>query len=103
MIGGWPSGCAPTTSGARSPPPPAPPEEKPPMSEAPLTGYRIVDLSSEIAGAYAMRLLADGGADVVKVEDPAGDPLRRWSASGQQLGDDDGALFRYLHGGHRSV
>ena len=68
-----------------------------------LKNYRVLDLSSEIAGAYATRLLADAGADVVKVEPPTGDPLRRWSVSGNRPEGEDGALFRYLHGGHRSV
>ena len=49
----------------------------------PLGGYLIVDLSSGIAGAYCTRLLADGGAAVVKVEPPEGDALRRWTASGE--------------------
>jgi crotonobetainyl-CoA:carnitine CoA-transferase CaiB-like acyl-CoA transferase len=48
-------------------------------------------------------MLGDAGADVVKVEDPGGDPLRRWSCSGVDLGDGDGALFRHLHHGVRSV
>ncbi|MCV7359662.1 CaiB/BaiF CoA transferase family protein [Mycolicibacterium fluoranthenivorans] len=66
---------------------------------APLAGYTVVDLSSGIAGAYATKILADGGADVVKVEDPQGDPLRTWSASGSR----GGALFAFLAGGKRSV
>ncbi len=66
---------------------------------APLTGYTVVDLSSGIAGAYATKILADGGADVIKVESPAGDPLRTWSASGSG----GGALFGFLAGGKRSV
>ncbi|MBU9766004.1 CoA transferase [Mycobacterium sp. TNTM28] len=71
---------------------------------APLDGYTVIDLSSGIAGAYATRLLADGGADVIKVEAPEGDPLRRWSASGADIGTDaDGALFAFLAGGKRSV
>ncbi|ABM15006.1 MULTISPECIES: CaiB/BaiF CoA-transferase family protein [Mycolicibacterium] len=54
----------------------------PPVPDPPLTGYVVVDLSSGIAGAYCTKLLADGGARVVKVEAPQGDPLRCWSASG---------------------
>lgn len=70
----------------------------------PLAGTVVLDLSSGIAGAYCTKLLADGGADVVKVEDPTGDPLRRWSASGAAIAPgDDGALFSYLSGSKRSV
>lgn len=74
------------------------------MMSAPLSGYTVVDLSTGIAGAYCTRILADGGADVIKVETPEGDPLRRWSASGAAIGiDDSGALFKFLAGGKRSV
>jgi len=70
----------------------------------PLGGCLIVDLSSGIAGAYCTRLLADGGATVVKVEPPAGDDLRRWTASGHPLPDGrDAPLFDYLAGGKHSV
>ena len=70
----------------------------------PLGGYLVVDLSSGIAGAYCTRLLADGGAAVVKVEPPGGDPLRRWTASGAPLADGrDAPLFSYLTGGKQSV
>jgi crotonobetainyl-CoA:carnitine CoA-transferase CaiB-like acyl-CoA transferase len=72
--------------------------------EAPLRGYRIIDLSSGIAGGYCTKLLADGGAEVIKVESPAGDGLRRWSATGAAIPpDDDGALFQYLSSSKRSV
>jgi crotonobetainyl-CoA:carnitine CoA-transferase CaiB-like acyl-CoA transferase len=45
----------------------------------PLSGIRVVEVASYITGPYAGLLLADLGADVVKVEDPrAGDPFRSW-------------------------
>ena len=68
-----------------------------------LRELRVVDLSTGIAGAYATKLLADAGADVVKVEPAEGDLLRRWSATGAELGGEDGALFRFLAAGKRSV
>ena len=75
------------------------------MSDAwPLVGTRVVDLSSGLAGAYCTKLLADGGADVVKVEDPAGDPLRRASESGAVIPPgEDGAFFRFLSTSKDSV
>ncbi|OBJ88279.1 CaiB/BaiF CoA transferase family protein [Mycobacterium asiaticum] len=71
---------------------------------APLTGYTVVDLSTGIAGAYCTKLLADGGAEVVKVEPPDGDWLRSWSASGVTIAPGtDGALFSFLAGSKRSI
>jgi len=47
---------------------------------------RVLDLSRMVAGGIAGMLLADFGADVVKVEQPgAGDPLRQWTTGGQPL------------------
>jgi crotonobetainyl-CoA:carnitine CoA-transferase CaiB-like acyl-CoA transferase len=49
----------------------------------PLEGIRVLDLSRMIAGGVAGMVLADFGADVVKVEQPgAGDPLRQWTSDG---------------------
>ena len=47
-----------------------------------LRDLRVIDLSTGIAGGYATKLFCDAGADVVKVEPPGGDPLRRFTASG---------------------
>jgi len=70
-----------------------------------LAGLRAVDLSDGIAGAYCAKLLADAGAEVVKVEPPFGDALRRRSVSGAvgSDGDPDGALFRHFAAGQRST
>ena len=51
-----------------------------------LEGIRILDLSRMVAGGIAGMLLADFGADVVKVEQPgSGDPLRHWTSAGRAL------------------
>ncbi|MAJ61259.1 MAG: hypothetical protein CBC48_15685 [bacterium TMED88] len=71
----------------------------------PLEGIRILDLSSEIAGPYCTKLFVDAGAEVIKVErSDAPDPLRRWSASGIPLREDeDGALFQFLNASKRRI
>ena len=70
---------------------------------APLEGLRIVDLSDGVAGGYCTKVLADGGADVVKVEAPEGDSLRRWAIGGRLDPDVDGPLFEFLACSKRSV
>jgi len=47
----------------------------------PLTGIRVLDLSAYIAGPYGCTLLADMGAEVVKIEPPHGDNLRRYPST----------------------
>ena len=49
----------------------------PSLAEPLIDGVRILDISGGIAGSFAAKLLADCGADVIKVEPPAGDPARR--------------------------
>lgn len=73
------------------------------ISEHALDDVRIVDLSTGLAGPYATRLLCDLGADVVKVEPTAGDPMRTWSASGRRPAGRDGALFAFLNGAKHSI
>jgi formyl-CoA transferase len=51
------------------------------QGSGPLAGYRVLELGSLIAGPFCGQLLGDFGAEVVKVEDPAGgDPMRQWGS-----------------------
>jgi len=50
-----------------------------PEQDSPLKGIRVVELGSLIAGPYAASILAQFGAEVIKIEPPGtGDPLRKW-------------------------
>jgi crotonobetainyl-CoA:carnitine CoA-transferase CaiB-like acyl-CoA transferase len=69
----------------------------------PLDELQVIDLTTGIAGPYCTKLLRDAGADVVKVEAPHGDPLRRYAATIDVPEGEDSALFRYLNAGKRSV
>ena len=66
---------------------------------APLEGVRIVDFSTNMAGPYATMILAQLGADVVKVEAPSGDDARAWAP------EVDGAsvVHRHMNAGKRGV
>jgi len=57
-----------------------------PEAACPLDGIRVLDLSRLVAGNMLSLQLADFGAEVIKVEDPAkGDPLRDWRVNGRSL------------------
>jgi crotonobetainyl-CoA:carnitine CoA-transferase CaiB-like acyl-CoA transferase len=57
---------------------PEPRDSISPSAQAPLGGIRVVEFCSTAAGPFCAMLLADMGADVVKVEPPEGDGLRQW-------------------------
>ncbi|MGA2023600.1 MAG: CaiB/BaiF CoA-transferase family protein [Steroidobacteraceae bacterium] len=73
---------------------------------APLAGLRVLELARILAGPWIGQTLADLGADVIKVEAPAGDDTRRWgppfirTAAG---GDGDAAYFHSCNRGKRSI
>jgi crotonobetainyl-CoA:carnitine CoA-transferase CaiB-like acyl-CoA transferase len=70
-------------------------------SHGPLHGLRVLDLSSMIAGPSAAQILADYGADVIKIEPPGGDLMRR--SVGAANSPDMSPLYLQLNRNKRSV
>ena len=69
----------------------------------PLDGIRVVDIADR-PGAFAARLLADLGADVIKVEPPAGDPVRHQGPYWRDRPHPEGSLgFWFYNAGKRSL
>ncbi|KYH36495.1 MAG: CoA transferase [Candidatus Bathyarchaeota archaeon B23] len=67
----------------------------------PLRGIRVLDLSQVVAGPFCSMLLADMGAEVIKVERPGvGDNLRRW---GPPFLGGEGVYFLYLNRNKKSI
>ncbi|MGV0774475.1 CaiB/BaiF CoA transferase family protein [Mycolicibacterium elephantis] len=69
---------------------------------AALAGLRVVELGTEIASPYCTKLLTDLGADVCKIESPAGDPLRHWGPF-KDSATRHGGLFEYLNAGKHGL
>jgi crotonobetainyl-CoA:carnitine CoA-transferase CaiB-like acyl-CoA transferase len=66
----------------------------------PLDGIRILDLSTVVLGPYASQILAEYGAEVIKIETPDGDSTRR---TGPSTEDGMGAIFLGVNRGKKSV
>ncbi len=71
---------------------------------ASLAGLRVLELGAQIAAPYCTHLLAQLGADVIKAEPPAGDPLRSFGPfPGDQPDPNASGLFRYLNANKRGT
>jgi crotonobetainyl-CoA:carnitine CoA-transferase CaiB-like acyl-CoA transferase len=76
------------------------------MADSPLKGVRVVELARILAGPWAGQLLADLGADVVKVESPDGDDTRKWGppfVTGQDGENLSAAYYHACNRGKRSI
>ena len=74
-------------------------------SSAPYAGLKVVEFARILAGPWAGQILADMGADVVKVESPAGDDTRKWGPPFVEYADggSDAAYFHAANRGKSSV
>jgi crotonobetainyl-CoA:carnitine CoA-transferase CaiB-like acyl-CoA transferase len=70
------------------------------QTAGPLTGLLVADFSRVLAGPYATMLLADLGAEVVKVESPGGDDTRSWRPP---VRDDVSTYYLGVNRGKRSI
>lgn len=71
-----------------------------PGTGGPLDGVLVADFSRILAGPYATMLLADMGADVIKVEGPAGDDTRTWTPPER---DGEATYYLGINRGKRSI
>ncbi|MFZ1679608.1 MAG: CaiB/BaiF CoA-transferase family protein [Rhizobiaceae bacterium] len=70
----------------------------------PLSGLKVVELARILAGPWIGQVLADLGADVIKVESPEGDDTRKWGPPFIEAGSDrSAAYFHACNRGKRSV
>ncbi|MEV0908987.1 CaiB/BaiF CoA transferase family protein [Streptomyces hokutonensis] len=77
---------------------PTPPQQNP--TPGPLTGLLVADFSRILAGPYATMLLADLGAEVIKVESPGGDDTRTWMPP---VRDDISTYYLAINRNKRSI
>ena len=74
--------------------------DKKPKGAGPLSGVRVIDLTSMVFGPYATQIMADMGADVIKVEPPSGDATRYISVGPTP---DMAGVFVNVNRGKRSI
>jgi crotonobetainyl-CoA:carnitine CoA-transferase CaiB-like acyl-CoA transferase len=67
------------------------------MAAPPLKGIRVIELARILAGPWAGQLLADLGADVIKVESPDGDDTRKWGPPFVTSHDGENLSAAYYH------
>jgi crotonobetainyl-CoA:carnitine CoA-transferase CaiB-like acyl-CoA transferase len=81
------------------------PEAAPGKADAPLAGLKVVELARVLAGPFAGQILADLGAEVIKVESPEGDGTRQWGPPWltRDNGDREAAYYHACNRGKRSV
>ena len=79
--------------------------DQPRNSKAPLAGLKVLELARVLAGPWAGQILADLGADVIKIESPAGDGTRLWGPPWveREQGDREAAYYHAANRGKRSV
>ena len=74
------------------------------MQDTALQGVRVLDLTHHVAGPYCTKLLADFGAEVIKVERPSGDPARSLPPfAADEPHHERSLLFAYLNTNKKSV
>ena len=79
--------------------------DQPRNPQAPLAGLKVLDLARVLAGPWAGQILADLGADVIKVESPEGDGTRLWGPPWieRENGEREAAYYHAANRGKRSI
>ena len=82
-----------------------PSEKEARAADRPFAGFRVIELAEGVAGPYCGKLLADLGADVIKVEPPAGDRTRRATGGdpAKALDPEGSPLFLYCNTSKRGI
>ena len=79
--------------------------DSPRNPKAPLAGLKVLELARVLAGPWAGQILADLGADVIKIESPEGDGTRQWGPPWieRENGEREAAYYHATNRGKRSI